>query len=76
MCFYELICNLNYKYKSENKTILVSFSPSILPCHGVTFKYISCFRVLSSVRQNAVRTSPDFAGLPRTFTSFCGNYAR
>ena len=37
--------------------------------------------VIISVRQNAVGTSldqsgPDFAGLPRTFTSFCGNYSR
>jgi len=37
--------------------------------------------ILISVRQNAVRTSPvqsgpDFAGLTRNFTSFCGNNAR
>ena len=30
--------------------------------------------ILISVRQNAVRTSLDFPGLPRTFTSFCENY--
>ncbi len=30
--------------------------------------------ILISVRQIAVRTSLDFPGLPRTFTSFCENY--
>ena len=37
---------------------------------------IQYYIFFTRVRQNAVRTSLDFPGLPRTFTNFCGNYTR
>jgi len=60
---------------------------SCLIPYGFSFNYLSeawlkyserfqNHLIVISVRQNAVWTSLDFPGLPRTFTCFCENYAR
>ncbi len=72
MCDLGIVFKPSFEYFKNEKINLIQV---ILKLNFLIIKPSNkLILILISVRQNAVRTSLDFPGLPRTFTSFCENY--